>query len=136
MLPAGIGSKMERERRGADIQWGTPHLRAVVLGNLVLNCILTRPCDALFVRICADIMGTSVMPRVLTHAWVKVCRYDVDVSCRIGMSGCLEVGMCGRTCEQRFWDILIDMLGSLPLICVLRAFVFAALMCIKLQRHP
>jgi len=101
---------MERERRGADIQWGTPHLRAVVLGNLVLNCILTRPCDALFVRICADIMGTSVMPRVLTHAWVKVCRYDVDVSCGIGMSVCQYVE---RICEQPSLDICLGRYLSL-----------------------
>ena len=100
MLPAGIGSKMERERRGADMQRGTPHLWALVLETLVLSCILTRPCDAVFVRVCADIKGTSVMPHALSHAQVKG-------ACRVSMSGCQDFGMCGRTCEQMPLDILI-----------------------------
>jgi len=50
------------------------------LGNFGVEVHLDTAmrCSTCTIRVCADIMGTtSVMPRILIHAWVKVCRYDV-----------------------------------------------------------
>jgi hypothetical protein len=53
----------------------------------------------MFERLCSEIQSMSVLPR--GHAWAKVCRYDVDVSCGICMSVCRYVT---RICEQLSLD--------------------------------
>ena len=115
-FPARIGLTMERGRRGADIQRGTPHCQAPVLE--IFN--LARPCDDMFERLCADIQSMSVLPRV--HR-VKVCRlwhFHVSVSvCRAN----LRAAVFGH------------MFGPSSFTCVSRAVASAALMCIESQLH-